>query len=307
MILTITPNPAWDVTISAPRIAWGESTRIDTAVVRAGGKGVNVARVLAAAGYDVTALVPVSPADAARFAEDLAGVDAELISVARPVRHSFAVVEGETSAATVMNERGGALDDAEWERLVARATALLARARCVVVSGSVPPETDLGRLGELLRRAAAERVPVIADLSGDALLTAARAGAGMLKPNRDELREATGELDPLAGARALQRAGAGAVVVSLGGDGMVLVQPDGAAVRARLAEPLPGNPTGAGDAAVAAFASCHVDGVEDAASVLRRAVAWSAAAVLEPAAGSIHPSWPELMARVHLEDLDPES
>lgn len=307
MILTITPNPAWDVTIAAPRVAWGESTRIEPAVTRAGGKGVNVARVLTQVGYRAVALAPVSPADAAGFRDDLGDVDVDLVAVARPVRRSFAVIEGENSRATVLNERGVPLREGDWERIVSRVAARLSHATCVVLSGSLPPATDTAVVSRLVRLTREAGTPLIADLSGDALLAAARAGAPMLKPNRSELRDATGEDDPVAGARALQRMGAEVVAVSLGEDGMMLVPRDEPVVRARLPEALSGNPTGAGDAAVAALASCHADGVDDAASVLKRAVAWSAAAVLEPAAGSVHHSWRDLLARVILEPADPEA
>ena len=65
---------------------------------------------------------------------------------------------------------------------------------------------------------------------------------------------------------------------------------------ARLPEPLAGNPTGAGDAAVAAVATLLDAGEQDAAALLRRATAWSAAAVLMPLAGEISPRHPELEA-----------
>ncbi|MGB4137800.1 MAG: PfkB family carbohydrate kinase, partial [Microbacterium sp.] len=65
-------------------------------------------------------------------------------------------------------------------------------------------------------------------------------------------------------------------------------------VSARLPEPLAGNPTGAGDAAVAAAAVLLAEGVRDPETIVRRAVAWSASAVLMPLAGEIDPSWPDL-------------
>src|SRR5690606_15128491 len=65
-------------------------------------------------------------------------------------------------------------------------------------------------------------------------------------------------------------------------------------LRTRLDAPLAGNPTGAGDAAVAACAVLMDVGIRDPEQILRRATAWSAAAVLMPLAGEIHPSWPDL-------------
>jgi tagatose 6-phosphate kinase len=93
----------------------------------------------------------------------------------------------------------------------------------------------------------------------------------------------------LEGARALQRKGARHVVVSLGADGVLAVAPDGTVVRAGLGEHLRGNPTGAGDAAVAAVAAGLARGSAWDECV-RDAVAWSAAAVLQPTAGVVDPA-----------------
>jgi fructose-1-phosphate kinase PfkB-like protein len=93
-------------------------------------------------------------------------------------------------------------------------------------------------------------------------------------------------------------AGAGLVLVSLGADGMLAVPRAGDPLHARLDRPLRGNATGAGDAAVAAVATLLSSGVDDPALLLRRATAWSAAAVLAPLAGELHPIYPELEARL---------
>ena len=105
--------------------------------------------------------------------------------------------------------------------------------------------------------------------------------------------------DPLDGARELLRRGAELVLLSQGADGMLAISasatgPDLHVLHARLDRVLAGNPTGAGDAAVAAGAVLMDAGIHDPEQILRRATAWSAAAVLMPLAGEIHPSWPNL-------------
>ncbi|MBS1673788.1 MAG: 1-phosphofructokinase family hexose kinase [Actinobacteria bacterium] len=165
----------------------------------------------------------------------------------------------------------------------------------LVISGSLPPGSPPALLPELIRIGRDAGATVVADTSGPALLVAADAGAHVLKPNAAELAEATGIADPVAGACELLHRGARLVLLSRGADGMLAVTAD-EVVRARLAEPLAGNPTGAGDAGVAAVAVLLAQGVTDPAVLLRRATAWSAAAVLMPLAGEIHPSWPDLEA-----------
>lgn len=99
------------------------------------------------------------------------------------------------------------------------------------------------------------------------------------------MRRATGIADPLDAARALARAGARTVVASLGADGLLAVTPDGS-WRARLPAEVVvrGNPTGAGDAAVAALAVALVERTPWP-QALAHAVALSAAAVRAPYAG----------------------
>jgi fructose-1-phosphate kinase PfkB-like protein len=114
-----------------------------------------------------------------------------------------------------------------------------------------------------------------------------------LKPNSAELAAATGTADAAHGATELRRLGASAVVVSAGADGLVLSSAE-FLLRAWLADPLVGNATGAGDAAVAglarALARSGPDPLTDAEAVrtmLVEAVAVSAAAVLSPLAGAV--------------------
>ncbi len=299
MILTVTPNPALDMTWELDRIVPGGSHRAAAATVRAGGKGVNVARILHAEGYPSRALVTAGGASGAEFADELraSGVPARIVPVAGATRRSVAWVDRSLGDATIVNERGEPLDESEWNGFLAAAVEELHRASVLVVSGSVPPGAPERIIPALIAAAREAGLPTIVDTSGPALLRAAEAGAAVLKPNRAELIEATGLADPLAGAAEMLRRGAGLVLLSLGAEGMRVITARGV-LSARLPHPLRGNPTGAGDAAVAACAALLSDGVRDPETILRRAVAWSAAAVLMPFAGDIHRSWREGEGRI---------
>jgi fructose-1-phosphate kinase PfkB-like protein len=106
-----------------------------------------------------------------------------------------------------------------------------------------------------------------------------------VKLNSGELRQTTGGSDVAASATALRRRGAKAVVVSLGAAGMTAFTPEGS-WRAATPAPVVGNPTGSGDAAAAAIIAGAVAGAPWP-DRLRDAVALSAAAVLQPTAGSV--------------------
>lgn len=300
MILTVTPNPALDLTYRVASLQPGETHRAAPAAVRAGGKGLNVARVVAQTGGAAFVLTTAGGAPGLRLAEDLEAsrLPAELIPVTAPTRSSIAIVDERAGETTLLNETGEPLTAAEWAALTAAAERLAAAATCVVGSGSLPPGAPDDVYAELVGIAAARGLPSVIDAVGAALLLAAEAGAGVLKPNRRELAETTGQDDPVAGARILLDAGAGLVLVSLGAEGMLAVPRTGEPRHARLDRPLSGNATGAGDAAVAAVATLLAAGADDPSALLRRATAWSAAAVLAPLAGELHPTYPELEARL---------
>ncbi|WP_406247642.1 1-phosphofructokinase family hexose kinase [Microbacterium sp. M] len=293
MILTATPNPALDLTWVVDRLQVGGTHRAEAGAVRAGGKGLNVARVARAAGADVRAVTTVGGATGDEFRHDLeaSGVPHRLIPVAASTRRSAAWVDDALGDTTIVNERGVNPSDEEWTRVVDAVREEVTTASVLVIAGSLPPGAPPSLLPQLIGLGAG--IDVIVDTSGAGLLAAADAGAAVLKPNRAELVEATGIADPFAGARELLRRGAGLVLLSLGPEGLCAIG-DGASLQARLPEPLAGNPTGAGDAAVAAVACLLDAGIRDPETILRRAAAWSAAAVLMPLAGEISLRWREL-------------
>lgn len=293
MILTATPNPALDLTWVVESLQVGGTHRAEVGAVRAGGKGLNVARVAHAAGADVRTVTTVGGATGDEFRHDLeaSGVPHRLIPVAASTRRSAAWVDDALGDTTIVNELGVNPSDEEWTRVVDAIREEVTAASVLVIAGSLPPGAPPSLLPQLIGLGAG--IDVIVDTSGAGLLAAADAGAAVLKPNRAELVEATGRADPIDGARELLRRGAGLVLVSLGADGLCAVSGE-AVLQARLPQPLAGNPTGAGDAAVAAAACLMDDGIHDTETILRRAAAWSAAAVLMPLAGEISPRWPEL-------------
>jgi tagatose 6-phosphate kinase len=287
MILTVTPNVALDITYRVDQLIPGSSHRVRRVEERAGGKGVNVASVLRALGHDTVVLGFVGGATAGAVTTDLAhgGLAHELITVEGPTRRSIAVVDSSNGEATLFNEAGPRVPATRWDDLEAMLAARLPEAAALVVSGSLPPGTDDAACARLVRLAAAYRVTVLVDTVGAALLDAAAAGADIVKPNAGELLDTTGRSNVPAAATELRRRGAKAVVVSLGAAGMTAFTPEGS-WRAAPPTRLAGNPTGSGDAAAAALIAGAVTGTAWP-DRLRDAVALSAAAVLQPTAGSV--------------------
>jgi 1-phosphofructokinase family hexose kinase len=286
MILTVTPNVALDITYRVDQLTPGSSHRVREVRERAGGGGINVARVLHALGHETMILGFVGSATAAALTTDLArgGLAHELILVEGPTRRSVAVVDSGNGEATLFNEPGPRVPPTRWDDLEVMLTARLREATALLVSGSLPPGAKDDACARLVRLAAAHRVTVLVDTVGEALLRAAAAGADIVKANSSELLDTTGLSDVTAAATALRRRGAKTVVASLGEAGMTAFTP-GRSWRAAPPTRIVGNPTGSGDAATAALVAGTVAGAPWP-DRLRDAVALSAAAVIQPTAGS---------------------
>ncbi|WP_327066120.1 1-phosphofructokinase family hexose kinase [Kitasatospora sp. NBC_01250] len=285
-ILTVTLNTALDLTYQVPAVRLHQSNRVAQVAARAGGKGVNVARVLHRLGHPavVTGLVGGATGGAVRADLATAGPTDALFAVRGETRRTIAVVDPLAADATLFNEPGPRITADEWTGFTAHFAALLdAGCRAAVLSGSVPPGLAPDAYATLVALARHRGVPVLLDTASPWLLPALAAGPELVKPNAEELREATGLADPMAAARALLARGAGAVVASLGAEGVLAVTPQGA-WRAEPPEHLAGNPTGAGDSAVAALSVGQVDFLPWSQR-LAQAVALSAATVLSPLAG----------------------
>ncbi|KFU78354.1 tagatose 6-phosphate kinase [Amycolatopsis lurida] len=277
MIVTVTPNTALDVTYTVDGLRPGDVHRVRDVRHRAGGKGVNVARVLHTLGADVRAVFTAGGSTGAAVVGELAaaGIAAGVVPIGGETRRTTTVLAGDGSV-TLLNEPGPRLTEDEWQAL---ASAVRTRKPDVLVcSGSLPPGAGgyAGLFGD---------TPSILDTSGEALLAGLAGKPSVVKPNADELREVTGLSDPVAAANELRKAGAGAVVVSLGPEGLLAVTGSGT-WHAAPSTVLRGNTTGAGDAVVAALA-LGLSRVEPWPDILRRAVALSGAAVLGPLAGDV--------------------
>lgn len=297
MILTITPNPALDLTYEVDSVAVHDEHRVRRVRTAAGGKGINVARVLAQLGRPVTCAGLLGGADGHRVRELLAasdGIRQAWTKTSGATRRTVTIVD--PSGVTGFNEPGPDLSTDEFitlqEDLAVQLSALDPMVEAIAISGSLPRGIGPEQVAALVQTCRAYERPVLVDTSGPALRAAARAGATALKPNAAEALAATGADSALRAAVTLIEDGAQIVICSLGGDGIIGVSRAGPVVRAWQAgipEPLRGNPTGAGDSVVAVLtARLLVDG-DPLPDVLRNAVAVAASAVTRPIAGEIDP------------------
>lgn len=255
MIVTITANPALDTTLTVPTLTPGTVHRCVPGQQAPGGKGINVSRILAQlrqpsiltgfiggrTGEEVLALVASD-----RYADRLqdrfvrAGVD---------TRRCYSITD--ERGGTVINEEGLPVSADAFDRLTGLVSTLTAR--LFIIAGSFPPGTTRGQVTDLVR---ACRGTVLVDVTGEALCWATEAGADILTPNESELLSAFPGL-PLDEAAA--QLGAPLLLVSRGEAGVRVYRDGVLAFDVPVARRVTGNPTGAGDAFVAAFAAHLTD------------------------------------------------
>jgi 1-phosphofructokinase family hexose kinase len=286
MIVVVTPNPAVDLTYRVDEQRIGTTQRVRSVDRRPGGKGLNVARVLASEGIETHPVLPLGGASGTWVADAVAalGLDATAVTVPGETRTTVTVVD-DCAHPTMFGEPGPDVPPTAWLPVDRAVRSLLPTAEALVVSGSLPAGTDAGVVTPWITDAVAAGVLVVADCSGPALLAAAAARASVCKPNREELAEATGCPDERDGALALLDRGAGTVVVSRGADG-IAAHTRTEVVEVAAVPGVSGNPTGAGDAATAGLVLALCRG-GDLRTALRTAAAFGAAAVLRPVAGEI--------------------
>lgn len=296
MIVTVTANPSVDRTYRVATLRPGTLHRATGVTAEASGKGVNVSRVLHRLGVPTRAVVTAGGREGRLLSELLtaAGLsDAVAVPVAGGTRVNVTIVTA-GGEPTKVNEPGVALTAAEATRLVTMAGAVLGGAvrthrPWLAVCGSLPAGTDPALLGELVGVARTAGAPVAVDASGAALRSAVDHKADLVKPNRDELAELAGyQVDTMsaafAAAREVRARTGGTVLLSLGGDGALLLTPAGAwHGLARAIVPV--NTTGAGDALLAGYLAG--DAGDDPAERLASAIAVATSACLSPSTADL--------------------
>ena len=284
MIVTLTPNPSVDRTVEVDELIRGAVLRATSAHVDPGGKGVNVARALAANGRKAAAVLPCGGSEGTQLIALLEpeGISAVPVAIRGSVRANISVTEPDGTV-TKLNEPGPELSPDEVAALVA-ATVEAARAGAawVVCSGSLPRGVPQRFYADLVPALRATGARVVVDTSGPALTAALPARPDLIKPNREELAEEAGQPvrtlgDALRAAMVLRERGAGTVLASLGADGALLVEETGAYSGEAPVETVRGA-VGAGDATLAGFLAGGGAGPE----ALAEALAWGAAAVSLP-------------------------
>lgn len=253
-ILTVTMNPALDVSTSTDKVIDTHKLRCTAAKLHPGGGGINVARVVQRLGGDCLALYPAGGVNGQQLRQmlDQEQVRSHCVDIAGETRESFSVHELSSGRDFRFVLPGPALAFGEWQACLEHVSALEVPPRFLVASGSLPPGVPDDFYARLARLAQARGSLVVVDTSGPALTAALAEGVYLVKPSLRELRDLTGlplstEPQWLEAARQIIKDGQAQIVaLSLGEDGALLVTAD-RALRARSVPVKVASSIGAGD------------------------------------------------------------
>jgi 1-phosphofructokinase len=280
MIVTLTPNPSVDRTVFLEDLTIGSVNRSQRSRSEPSGKGVNVALALHAHGIPVRAVVTAGGPVGAQLRQmlDTAGLKTVIVAIAGEVRSNISLTQPDGTV-TKINEAGPLLSVRERDRLLAAVVTNLSAAAALVCAGSLPSGLPTGWYREVVELARQRGVFVAVDTSGAPLAYSLSGQPDLVKPNVHELAELTGRVsrtlgDVIDAAQEVRTRGARTVLASLGSDGAVLVDDNGA-LWGHAAVDRVVSTVGAGDAMLAGYLSSRRSRTDALATALQ----WGAAAV----------------------------
>lgn len=307
-VATITLNPAYDLVGLCPSIEVGEVNLVKTASLNAGGKGVNVAKVLRDLGIDITVSGFMGKDNQEEFQHFFSD---------NGMANRFCMVPGRTRINVKLTENNGESTDfnfsgfdvskEDWNRFSTESLNWLGHFDMVVVSGSLPNGVDPEEFTRWMSRLRQLCPCIIFDSSREALNAGLKASPWLVKPNRHELEMWVGRKlpdlkDVVEAAHELRDKGISHVVISLGEEGALWVNASGS----WLAKPPHCeviSTVGAGDSMVAGLAYGLLSG-ESSAHTLRMATAISALSVSQPDVGVKNRNkLAEMMAKIEMKLL----
>ncbi len=311
MILILCANAGVDRTYSVPEFSAGHYHRPEHVLVAAGGKGVNVARVLVSLGQSATVAGFAGGRSGSFAAADMrsAGIRTSLTQIREEPRTTISIIDPRNRRITRLDEAGPLVSPNEIETLRRQWIAALPGAELAVISGNPPRGVPRGLYAHFLQYAARENVPTALDAHEDFLQESLVGHPQLLKPNLRELSWlAKRPLDVPDGvvsfSRELLRQGVGTVLATLGKQGAILVGREGPALLVTAPEMEMVNSVGAGDASLAGFLAAWQEGHPLAERARWAMAAGAANCAALSAASCTRERLEELLPRVTVEPLE---
>lgn len=285
MIYTVTLNPSIDYVVHIDRLVPGITNRTSSEEYYFGGKGINVSHVLAELDLDNTALGFVAgfTGEAIEKGTSHPRIKTDFIHLKEGVSRINVKIKSDEE--TEINGQGPHIDDEALEAFMKK-TDGISDGDTLILSGSIPKTMPDDVYERILERLKDRNVRIVVDATKKLLVNALKYRPFLIKPNRQEISELFGvkvedEETTLFYARRLQEMGAKNVLVSLGGDGAMLLDETGRVHKAAAAKGRVLNTVGSGDSMVAGFvAGCMLK--NDYAYALRLGTACGGATAFLP-------------------------
>lgn len=190
--LIVNPNPIFDRTITVVELVPGAVIRTLDVELTAGGKGINVARVLRALGRPARMVIPIGADDRARYESLLAGEGAEFTAVEVPggVRTASIYLEERSNRVTVVNDAGTDMAMSDWARVRDAVREMATSGDLVLCMGSFPPGLQVSALGDLIDDVHAAGGRILVDSAPQWLAASLTHRPDIVTPNLDEAEAA---------------------------------------------------------------------------------------------------------------------
>lgn len=189
MIITITLNPALDKTVEVHDLTLGGVNRISSARIDAGGKGINVSKVLKGLGGKSRAMGILAGRNGAIIKEylDERGIENDFVFIDGETRTNLKIVDPSRHENTDINEEGPQVDSSILLKLEEELLRIVEPGDYVVFSGSIPKGADPGIYGKWIEQVKTRGARAVLDGDGEILRAGVMAGPYLVKPNIDEL------------------------------------------------------------------------------------------------------------------------
>jgi len=260
MIVTVTPNPVLDHTLTVPEIAFDTVTRATAVRDDWGGKGFNVSRVLLALGVESTALGFIGGTTGQRLAAGLSalGLPTDFVTIAGETRTNVIIAEADSGRYVKVNEAGPTVQPEEIAQFLDKVRQRATPGGTWALCGSLPPGVPDDFYAQLIEILQPRGARVLLDTSGAALRLGCEARPFLVKPNAEEAAAFAGHpIDTPNAARdaanAFLERGIAQVALSLGAAGLLLATHESSVIAIPPDVPVR-NVTGAGDALLAGLA-----------------------------------------------------
>lgn len=229
MILTVTLNPAVDKTYVVPNFSLGKIHRPMECHSAAGGKGINVSRILRILGEDTlaTGFLGGSSGDYIQDSLKKERIPSEFVRIQGETRTCLEIVDPKNGCNTKLNEPGPIITEAELNNFFSRYDELVRHCEIVVLSGSIPQGISGNIYSRLIKAARLSGVHAFLDTSGESLKEGIQARPYLLKPNLSEFSDLLGIHKPslaqiAAAANKVGENGVKFIVISLGRAGSIV-------------------------------------------------------------------------------------